>query len=45
MKFSLFAHMERLNPEQSHTELYEEFLRLAEIADLGGMSAIWTHRR
>ena len=42
MKFSLFAHMERLNPEQSHTELYEEFLRLAEIADLGGMSAIWT---
>ena len=34
MKFSLFVHMERLTPEQGHPELYEEFLRLAEIADV-----------
>lgn len=42
MKFSLFAHMERMSPEQSHTELYEEFLALCRMADQGGMHAIWT---
>ncbi len=42
MKFSLFVHMERLNPEQSHAELYEEFVDLCEMADKGGMHAIWT---
>ena len=42
MKFSLFVHMERLTPEQSHNELYEEFIELCEIADQGGMTAIWT---
>lgn len=42
MKFSLFVHMERLSPEQTHAELYEEFVALAEIADQGGMAAIWT---
>lgn len=42
MKFSLFVHMERLNPEQSHAQLYEEFVKLAEIADQGGISSIWT---
>ena len=42
MKFSLFAHMERLTPEQSHAELYDEFIRLAGIADRGGMHALWT---
>ncbi|MFB2552561.1 LLM class flavin-dependent oxidoreductase [Ensifer soli] len=42
MKFSLFVHMERLNAEQSHRELYEEFVALAEIADRGGMHAVWT---
>lgn len=42
MKFSLFVHMERLSPEQTHAELYEEFIALAEIADRGGMAAIWT---
>ncbi|MFO1143225.1 MAG: LLM class flavin-dependent oxidoreductase [Amaricoccus sp.] len=42
MKFSLFVHMERLAAEQSHAELYEEFVRLAEIADQGGMASIWT---
>ncbi len=42
MKFSLFAHMERLAPEQEHAVLYEDFLSLCRIADEGGMRAIWT---
>jgi flavin-dependent trigonelline monooxygenase, oxygenase component len=42
MKFSLFAHMERLGPDQSHTELYQEFVTLCEMADAGGFDAIWT---
>jgi alkanesulfonate monooxygenase SsuD/methylene tetrahydromethanopterin reductase-like flavin-dependent oxidoreductase (luciferase family) len=42
MKFSLFAHMERLAPEQEHTTLYEDFLALCKMADEGGMRAIWT---
>jgi len=42
MKFSLFVHMERLNAEQTHSQLYEELVQLCEIADKGGMHAIWT---
>ena len=42
MDFSLFAHMERLGPEQAHETLYEEFVGLCEMADQGGMRAIWT---
>ncbi|WP_137129216.1 LLM class flavin-dependent oxidoreductase [Rhizobium sp. FY34] len=42
MKFSLFVHMERLDAGQSHKSLYEEFVKLCEIADKGGMHAIWT---
>lgn len=42
MKFSLFVHMERLDASQNHKELYEEFIALCEIADRGGMHAIWT---
>jgi len=42
MKFSLFVHMERLDANQNHQELYEEFVELCEIADRGGMHAIWT---
>jgi len=42
MKFSLFVHMERLNIGQTHQELYAEFIALCEIADQGGMHAIWT---
>lgn len=42
MKFSLFVHMERLDAAQSHESLYEEFCRLCEIADRGGMHAVWT---
>ena len=42
MKFSLFVHMERLGPEQSHRELYREFVDLCQMADQGGFDAIWT---
>jgi len=42
MKFSLFAHMERVNDEQTQSELYEEFLSLSEMADNGGMCTVWT---
>ncbi len=42
MKFSLFVHMERLDAGQSHESLYDEYIELCEMADRGGMSAIWT---
>ncbi|MGI9480293.1 MAG: LLM class flavin-dependent oxidoreductase [Hyphomicrobiaceae bacterium] len=42
MKFSLFAHMERIDSDQSHAQLYEEFIALCEIADAGGIHTIWT---
>lgn len=42
MKFSLFVHMERLGPEQTHQELYREFIDLCVMADAGGFDAIWT---
>jgi flavin-dependent trigonelline monooxygenase, oxygenase component len=42
MKLSLFVHMERLGPDQSQRQLYDEFLELCRIADEGGMHAIWT---
>lgn len=42
MKFSLFAHMERVEAEKSHRELYEEFISLCKLADEGGMHAIWS---
>ncbi|OLP60918.1 monooxygenase [Xaviernesmea oryzae] len=42
MKFSLFVHMERLDASQNQRQLYDEFLALCEIADKGGMHAIWT---
>ncbi|MEM7081730.1 MAG: LLM class flavin-dependent oxidoreductase [Pseudomonadota bacterium] len=45
MRFSLFAHMERLTDDESmppHAQLYDEFIALCEIADAGGFHAIWT---
>lgn len=42
MKFSLFAHMERVNEEQTQNDLYEQFISLCEIADKGGMCTVWT---
>jgi alkanesulfonate monooxygenase SsuD/methylene tetrahydromethanopterin reductase-like flavin-dependent oxidoreductase (luciferase family) len=34
--------MERLDAGQSHESLYDEYVELCEMADRGGMSAIWT---
>jgi alkanesulfonate monooxygenase SsuD/methylene tetrahydromethanopterin reductase-like flavin-dependent oxidoreductase (luciferase family) len=34
--------MERINPQQSHKELYREMVELCEMADNGGFHAIWT---
>ncbi len=42
MEFSLFAHMERISPDQDQKQLYEEFVELCKIADEGGMRAVWT---
>ncbi len=42
MEFSLFAHMERISPDQDQKQLYEEFVELCKIADKGGMRAVWT---
>ena len=42
MKFSLFVHMERLDAGQSHQSLYDEYIELCDMADRGGMCAIWT---
>jgi alkanesulfonate monooxygenase SsuD/methylene tetrahydromethanopterin reductase-like flavin-dependent oxidoreductase (luciferase family) len=42
MKFSLFVHMERLNAQQNHKDLYDEFIDLCVMADQGGFDAIWT---
>ena len=42
MKFSLFAHMERISPDQPHAQLHEEFIELCKLAEAGGMSTIWT---
>jgi flavin-dependent trigonelline monooxygenase, oxygenase component len=42
MKFSLFVHMERVDPAEDERQLYEEMLELCSIADEGGMHAIWT---
>ncbi len=41
MKFSLFVHMERLNPGQSHSELFQELEELVCLAEAGGMEAAW----
>ncbi len=42
MQFSLFAHMERISPDEPHERLNEEFIELCKMADRGGMRAIWT---
>lgn len=42
MEFSLFAHMERLDPAEKADQLYEDFAGLCEMADQGGMRAVWT---
>ncbi|MCI2397924.1 LLM class flavin-dependent oxidoreductase [Aliiroseovarius subalbicans] len=42
MKFSLFAHMERISSDEDQKQLYDEFIELCKIADKGGMHAVWT---
>lgn len=42
MKFSLFVHMERVDAAEPQHRLYEEMIELCQIADSGGMHAIWT---
>jgi len=42
MRFSLFAHMERVSPDQDQKQLYDDFIALSKIADDGGMHAVWT---
>ncbi|MEJ1995374.1 MAG: LLM class flavin-dependent oxidoreductase, partial [Limibacillus sp.] len=42
MKFSLFAHMERLDPNQDMRRLHAEFLELCDMAEDAGFEAIWT---
>jgi len=42
MKFSLFAHMERLTEEEDQGLLYDQFLELCLMADDAGFETIWT---
>jgi alkanesulfonate monooxygenase SsuD/methylene tetrahydromethanopterin reductase-like flavin-dependent oxidoreductase (luciferase family) len=42
MEFSLFAHMERMTPDQTHEQLNTEFLTLCKMADDAKMRAVWT---
>ena len=41
MKFSLFVHMERFDPAQSHAELYKGLVDLVQTAERGGFRAAW----
>lgn len=40
--FSLFVHMERVSDQQTQKQLYDEMIELCQIADRGGMHAVWT---
>ncbi len=42
MKFSIFLQMERMDETSSHSELYDNFLSLCQIADKAKLHAIWT---
>lgn len=41
MKFSLFVHMERVQPTATHRRLFEELEELVLIAEAGGFVAAW----
>ena len=45
MKFSLFAHIERVDPAQGQHALYEEFIALCQLSDKNGFAAIWAGDR
>lgn len=40
--FSLFVHMERVSDQQTQKQLYDEMIEFCQIADRGGMHAVWT---
>lgn len=42
MDFSLFVHMERVDTETPHAQLWAQMLELCQMADRAGMRAIWT---
>ena len=42
MKFSLFAHMIQTEGAPAYEALYADFAQLCELADAGGMHAVWT---
>lgn len=42
MKFSLFAHMERLTEDQDQAQLYDDFVELCQMADDAGFETVWT---
>lgn len=42
MRFSLFAHMARIDPIGSHAAMREELIELCRMADDGGMCTVWT---
>ena len=42
MHFSLFAHIERHDKAAAMTQLHERFVKLCQLADDGGMRALWT---
>ena len=42
MKLSLFVHMERLDAAQTLPRAYRDFIALCEMAEAGGLAAIWT---
>lgn len=42
MDFSLFAHIERHDGTIAMPQLHERFVKLCQIADNGGMRAVWT---
>jgi alkanesulfonate monooxygenase SsuD/methylene tetrahydromethanopterin reductase-like flavin-dependent oxidoreductase (luciferase family) len=41
MEFSLFAHMERLEPATPHPVLFAELTELVRLAEVGGFAAAW----
>ena len=41
MKFSLFVHMERSDPETSHARLFDELTELVLAAEAGGFETAW----
>ena len=41
MKFSLFVHMERTEPNTSHAQLFDELTELVQFAERAGFSTAW----